>query len=191
MKKRLTKDLDFFIENRSEKCDNLELSSDFSLDKANNYSLINFKRYQKFLFKYLSHNRKLSVSLDNNNFINIHIFTKNNPAILSLTFNKNGLVDFLALESEDGQIESKPFYFKGVIETSNNKKYAYKINRLLSFLDEIDNERDVTSHYQYIHMARNLNSHLSYIVAAESMYKSGGEEYSSPSKFLKSYSYER
>ena len=185
------KDLGLFVKNGFEECENIEFSSDFSVEKINNYSLINFNRYQKFLFKYLSHDRKLSVSLDNNNFINIHIFTKNNPAILSLTFNKNGLVDFLALESEDGQNESKPFYFKGVIETSNNKKYAYKIKRLLSFLDEIDNERNVTSDYQYIIKARSSNSHLKYVVMAESISVSDGECFFDSRILEKMYSYER
>lgn len=115
--------------------------SDLLYDKdIDEYSLLNLQRYGLVLQKYMNSHHQFTFDLDSKNCIILQITTTNNPTILSLTFQRNGLVDFLSIESFDHQQESKPFYLKGTIETSNNKRYAYKLERLLGMLDVLTYE---------------------------------------------------
>lgn len=117
----------------------IEFSDDFLKKNINSHSAINFFRYICFFKKY-SLTRNLFIDADCHEYLTIRI-NSNSNYFLSLVFNKNGVVDFLSLETgfsdNDGKV--KPFHMRGSLETSENFDNAYKIRRLLAMLD---NESD-------------------------------------------------
>lgn len=157
----IQKNLDFLFDNsKLEHNFDLYFSDLFREKEVDTYSIVNLKRYRFALQKYMNSHHQFTFDLDSKNCITLQITTTNNPTILSLTFQRNGLVDFLSIESFDNQQESKPFYLQGTIETSNNRKYAYKLERLLNMLDVLTYENNIvyfidkTSHQFYIPIDR-------------------------------------
>ena len=141
---KLQNNIDFLFENsKIEHNFDLYFSDLFREKEIDTYSIINLKRYRFALQKYMNSYHQFTFDLDSKNCITLQITTTNNPTILSLTFQRNGLVDFLSIESFDNQEESKPFYLQGTIETSNNRKYAYKLERLLNMLDVLTYENNI------------------------------------------------